>query len=522
MDTHESKECLKEATNCLLFPRPHQCRPMQTNYTVATYLSDCKENILAEIWSWFQSSVKPMGSGWRDRCLKPMHMQMFEDSVVSLTDRQGNTVDIAEFAWNIFLVEDRWCLLKVDRERSTAKIKEGTSFHDPGYMPELKRAGAQRVHLVGYAKSYIHDLVAVLNAQQSAQHPAILQAIAEVNGNFPFQFRKEISGEIIPINDRQADAVTSMRRRVEGIQGPPGTGKSTTIYHIAHGCIPLNHRAIIVCIQNKALESIVLKLQQDKDLIFIVYGNPDRLSSASKDYTLDAWVIRDAKVVACMDRADKLEAITQRMEIDLYKNRNKVRGLGRRHWRKCMQAIAESTFMALQMDIESLRAEYERTCTDLDELIETTRERYINQCRAFVSTVDSVYQIEVRHPAVLVIDEAGVMPDYKMPFLVLSNPIQAVVAIGDQNQLTAFSYAENFNSFFHRLTASRHVPMLIEQYRMHPTICDMMEIPAAWWVQCVLLDDTVNVDLLASAGADQIPCAGWTNAKTPGYQPKTR
>jgi hypothetical protein len=48
-----------------------------------------------------------------------------------------------------------------------------------------------------------------------------------------------------------------------------------------------------------------------------------------------------------------------------------------------------------------------------------------------------------------------------------------------------------------------------------------MEIPAAWWVQCVLLDSSVNVELLESASADQVPCRGWENAKTPGYRPQT-
>ncbi|EKX36144.1 hypothetical protein GUITHDRAFT_117652 [Guillardia theta CCMP2712] len=48
-----------------------------------------------------------------------------------------------------------------------------------------------------------------------------------------------------------------------------------------------------------------------------------------------------------------------------------------------------------------------------------------------------------------------------------------------------------------------------------------MEIPAAWWVQCVLLDSSVNVELLESASTDQVPCRGWENAKTAGYQPQT-
>eukprot|EP00960_Hanusia_phi_P001814 51850-Hanusia_phi.AAC.2 len=48
-----------------------------------------------------------------------------------------------------------------------------------------------------------------------------------------------------------------------------------------------------------------------------------------------------------------------------------------------------------------------------------------------------------------------------------------------------------------------------------------MEIPMKWWVQCVLLDETVNVDLLIGAGADQVQCNGWQNSQTGGFQATT-
>jgi superfamily I DNA and/or RNA helicase len=77
----------------------------------------------------------------------------------------------------------------------------------------------------------------------------------------------------------------------------------------------------------------------------------------------------------------------------------------------------------------------------------------------------------------LIIDEAGTVPEYKIP-LAVSLGVEAVIAVGDQNQLQPFTHtgAANNNGFFHRLakatssSSSMMMIMLEEQFRMHPTI----------------------------------------------------
>ncbi|EKX32200.1 hypothetical protein GUITHDRAFT_121622 [Guillardia theta CCMP2712] len=48
-----------------------------------------------------------------------------------------------------------------------------------------------------------------------------------------------------------------------------------------------------------------------------------------------------------------------------------------------------------------------------------------------------------------------------------------------------------------------------------------MEIPMKWWAQCVILDGDVNIDGMIAGNIDQVPCAGWKNSHTAGYQPST-
>jgi superfamily I DNA and/or RNA helicase len=80
---------------------------------------------------------------------------------------------------------------------------------------------------------------------------------------------------------------------------------------------------------------------------------------------------------------------------------------------------------------------------------------------------------------VVIIDEAGTVPEFKLPLLLTMNA-EAIVAIGDQNQLQPFSHAERDgegqDGFFQRAVKalSGKVPMLKEQYRMHPDICELV------------------------------------------------
>lgn len=117
----------------------------------------------------------------------------------------------------------------------------------------------------------------------------------------------------------------------------------------------------------------------------------------------------------------------------------------------------------------------------------------LREAKAVLCTIDMVgsllsrkeYASVVGRVSTAIIDEAGTCPDNKMPLLLCLPKLDRIIAIGDQNQLVPFSYladakpgraqkslAGATTGVFQRLVkvVGPGVPMLKEQYRMHPRL----------------------------------------------------
>ncbi|KAJ1453405.1 AAA domain-containing protein, partial [Pelagophyceae sp. CCMP2097] len=73
--------------------------------------------------------------------------------------------------------------------------------------------------------------------------------------------------------------------------------------------------------------------------------------------------------------------------------------------------------------------------------------------------------------ATAIVDEAGTVPEARMPSIAALG-VRRLVLVGDHRQLRPFSRGrEAPDGFFQRLGRAAAVPMLTQQYRMHPDIC---------------------------------------------------
>ena len=106
------------------------------------------------------------------------------------------------------------------------------------------------------------------------------------------------------------------------------------------------------------------------------------------------------------------------------------------------------------------------------------------KAQVWLSTVDSTHKVRharawwVRRPVdAVILDEAGSMPEWKMPLLTRFQP-RLLLSVGDHKQLPPFTNCRNFRpvSVLQRLSDTlaatrKPVKMLDTQYRMHPDIC---------------------------------------------------
>jgi superfamily I DNA and/or RNA helicase len=123
-------------------------------------------------------------------------------------------------------------------------------------------------------------------------------------------------------------------------------------------------------------------------------------------------------------------------------------------------------------DLERWSAVFGTASAALIEARQSAAKSLTSEATVFLCTVDAlsrVCKLQCKKQKILIIDEAGTVPEYKLP-LAVSLGVEAVIAVGDQNQLKPFTHTGMSNGFFHRLAKTVSPSMLEEQFRMHPQI----------------------------------------------------
>ena len=452
---------------------------------------------MAELWGLFETKVKPVYPAWRDKMEK-----VFFDAR-SVTDSEDNTcfrmtagfqddlhtkpVDMNDLRWSLVVWMNRLHLLLPKRNEGDASeslvLKTGRRIED-----RFNTGDASFFHVVGYVQPYFAELSAIkeleskLKAHKDDTSLLSMLAAPATRGEFSYNPDKTFS-ELVPSNELQRTIIENLRHKIECIQGPPGTGKSTTIFHIVQSAVPAGYHAIVTCVQNKAVDSIAEKLGPT-GMPFIVYGNPSRLGDCSKQFTLDAQIKRAPGVVLAHARVSKADSKLGLIDRTMFSILRSTWHDGPARWRRLGLALTKKNdelYLALQADSLRLERERHELVQALQQEMNEAQVALMQGSRASLSTMDGLASANiVSRKSIVIIDEAGTVPEYKLPLL-LNMHAEAIVAIGDQNQLQPFSHAskdgDTMDGFFQRTVKALgecNVPMLKEQYRMHPSICDLV------------------------------------------------
>ena len=328
----------------------------------------------------------------------------------------------------------------------------------------------------------------------------------------------------------QRGVVAGLVHAVEGVQGPPGTGKSTTIFHIIRTKLAAGEVALATCVQNKAVDAIADKLAGR--LPFLVEGNPERLGLVASHWTIAAQADRDGSVLALRAMAQRAEAWMKTAKRAIKakehslapggaprpvrvprKGEKLVPAARRNGWALLWKRHLRQRYAGMYMLYRFLKEAHAKFAAAVELLRLWARHRVIRDARAVLCTVaatGSLRRNEELAPATsrittAILDEAGTTPETKLPVLLMLPGLKQIIAIGDQRQLAPFSRvaeprmchafrerghcrfgarckfehgdAPVVRGFFQRLNEALptgSVPMLLDQYRMHPAICGVV------------------------------------------------
>ena len=146
-------------------------------------------------------------------------------------------------------------------------------------------------------------------------------------------------------------------------------------------------------------------------------------------------------------------------------------------WHRWWVAYARQRNAALVQDIARWSLHAQAVSNSLGQLKLAVMSRILDTARAYLCPMDGLASAPLPQstPTIAIIDEAGTVPEFKIPHLVKLG-VEAIVAIGDQNQLQPFTHIANStpNGFFQRIVRVIGAPMLQVQYRMHPDISDLV------------------------------------------------
>jgi hypothetical protein len=341
-----------------------------------------------------------------------------------------------------------------------------------------------------------------------------------------------------------------------------GTGKSTVIFHLVHSFIPLDYLTLATCVQNKAVDAIASKLASDGLLTFFVYGNEKRLSLLAKQYTVSAQVERDEgvlelnaqlgnlqyKVGLLASNCTKLlrrfigsptymkcrEEKRSRRSLLIFpvsmvkrkdgtgEDENMVKRLNwmsRDLWKTWYEKYTLSKYAGAFQDLKSYNKLTDMCREALFHKMAEVRLHLLQTSRVVLCTVATasshrfltdkeLQDIVIPRIKAVVLDEAGTCPEAKIPLLATLQNVDRIIAIGDQKQLSPFTYFQGASAGLcfdfakgkcHRGSSCRYshgsnsqsstgpvgyfqriekalppnaIAMLKKQYRMHPDIAD--------------------------------------------------
>ena len=452
----------------ILHPMPTKPVTHSPTDSTETYLRKCKQNIEAEVWALVSNSRQAVS-------VTTTTTATGNGCIILSVFKSGMRIACDQLQYNLMVLRGSLCLLTRARADGSVLFEKGRS------IPSSSSSGA---FLIGYVKPYIQEHAAIVGFLQGAI-PSILKDIALLGtSRTPFAYDKRPFSDAVASNALQRQGVLGLTYTVEGIQGPPGTGKSSTIFHIVNSAMPAGMVAIVTCVQNRAVDALACKFRSSDDIVFLVLGSPDRLGDTAKQYALESRVEMVSSVVVqrrCFERVVRVLMLLHSARHKRETSRQ-FKSVGWRRW-----WVLYSRWPLLMADLERWSVRRGEEEVALDEARQSASQSLASDATVLLCTVDALSRVSRLHNnnnkkktttttttgtkkqkrILLIIDEAGTVPEFKLP-LAISLGVEAVIAVGDQNQLQPFTHTGVPNGFFHRLTKTVSPCMLEEQFRMHP------------------------------------------------------
>ncbi len=385
-----------------------------------------------------------------------------------------------------------------DARRCSPLISSGhaTRWHEAGSLqPMVERVWAlHSLDAIDPTLRYLlcHDLKAHLNDGLGFPAPVDLPWAPPGEAGCPVH-------PLIPkMNRSQHDALRLLTRPLVATQGPPGAGKSTYIAALVHSCIRPGARVLVTAGSNKAVGSIVEKLERWNVPSILTVGSRERMEPAALRHVLHAAVAADPAYQAYVDRLGLLSAAS----IELLSSASIELLLP--------DSPSSSDFAPLDPKlVEQLRSTASALPHAAQEVIDSVVRRLVSSVKVVICTTTCSRDVQSRLAAacrrmgcasaaascndlsfdVVVVDEVGAAlePDLLFP---LAHGARCLALVGDQAQLPPHVEGPVGNSHYARSTLERlesihlaygddaarlfHYHMLDTQYRTPPAIGDLV------------------------------------------------
>jgi hypothetical protein len=316
------------------------------------------------------------------------------------------------------------------------------------------------VRFYDYVGPFFADMSVLLRLYVGASTDRfpLLQSLADIRKRVGVDLPLNPVPVGIPCTPRQRAVVSNLSHSVECVQGPPGTGKTVSLIHIVLMRRPADSVVLITAVQNRAVESVVERLERVSGVPFLVWGHADRVGVRCAQHVLDNKAALCPGVRACEFRLIRCQYLMHVWPSWLHNL----------HWRR----------VAVMM---LLAYESQRLSRLRKHALDAQRRRLMADCTVVLCTIDSVGALLcngdcgdlVKRLSVVCVDEAGTVPEHKVAMLASISTLSMLVLVGDHMQLPPFSVGTNnkVSSVLDRFSSARvEMHMLRTQFRMHPQL----------------------------------------------------
>jgi len=477
--SEDDQSALDDKDEPFLKPCERRLIPVPDEFeNVQHYCSLVANNLLAEFW--FDFCEGPRGPELRGTVQGENVLCLEECTAVDGMQHHLLLISSSRYQ-GLHLVSGQE-LLGLDRMYLTVK-------------PPLRDRGRLSVRSYGYMGSYMHEFKALIKLAKTKKLSNAMLSVLQPSRDLPGDYVSRPLCGRVPCNASQAHAVSSLKFALEKIQGPPGTGKSTTIHHIISSRIPVGARVLVTCSRNVAVEALAQKLELWGEDGLVVFGNALRMGETARKHLLDAKCGRQP-AYAGKDKENKFSAEMQRAGRELSDGFNQVLRIAvscrsllwRRAWaayvrHKCLYAqllsawalrVGAAGLAHVQIAATACKADILKNSRIMLCTIATTSSRLLREWEEHCD--------EALETHTVIVDECGSTTESSVALLMRMDP-KNVILLGDHKQLPPLSLipplslhgTKHDRSLLERCvaTSSGSVHCLVQQYRMHQSICQL-------------------------------------------------